>query len=178
MNYQDQTVLLNALRKGEEKAFICLIDQYNHRLFTYAITLTNNQTMAQDILQNVFLKTWESRKKINITSSLQNYLFKSVRNEFLNQHKKNKSKMALEQKYLEALDKSVITHDDNSLTKTIEKTAIEINNLPPKCREVFVLSRKEGLTNIEIANYLNVSSKTVEAHITKAFSILREKLIH
>lgn len=176
MNYNDQTILLNALRKGEEKAFIFLVDQYSQRLFSYALSLTNNEIMAQDILQNVFLKTWEKRKKINITSSLQNYLFKSIHNEFLNQYKRNRSKMILEQKYFETLNKTVRTYDDISFVEAIEKIKVEIKNLPPKCREVFILSRKEGLTNIEIANYLNISNKTVEAHVTKAFSILRKKL--
>ena len=52
----------------------------------------------------------------------------------------------------------------------------EIENLPPKCKQTFLLSKQEGLTNIEIADYLNVSTKSVEAHITKAFSILRKAL--
>ena len=52
----------------------------------------------------------------------------------------------------------------------------EIDKLPPKCKQTFLLSKKEGLTNIEIAEYLNVSIKSVEAHITKAFSILRKSI--
>ena len=51
-----------------------------------------------------------------------------------------------------------------------------INELPPKCQQIFLMSKKEGLTNIEISEYLNVSKKTVEGQITKAFGILREKL--
>lgn len=176
MDYSNQTILINSLKKGKENAFVYIVDLYNQRLFAYAITLTNDQAMAQDILQNVFLKTWEQRKKINITSSLQNYLFKSVHNEFLNQYKKNKSTIILEQKYADALDKTIQGYDDNSLTKAIERITKEIQNLPPKCKEVFELSRKEGLTNIEISNHLKVSVKTVEAQITKAFSVLRKKL--
>lgn len=176
MDYPNQTILINSLKKGEEKAFVYIVDLYNQRLFAYAITLTNDQAMAQDILQNVFLKTWEQRKKINITSSLQNYLFKSVHNEFLNQYKKSKSTIILEQKYVDALDKSIQAYDDNSLVKAIERITKEIQKLPPKCKEVFLLSRKEGLTNIEISNHLNVSVKTVEAQITKAFSVLRKEL--
>ena len=52
----------------------------------------------------------------------------------------------------------------------------EIENLPPKCKQTFLLSKKDGLTNIEIAEYLNVSVKSVEAHITKAYSIIRKKV--
>ncbi len=176
MNYLNQNILIDSLKKGEEKAFIYIIDKYNHRLFGYALTLTKDQALAQDILQNVFLRTWENRKKINITSSLQNYLFRSVHNEFLNQYKRNRSTMFLEQNYFEALDKVIRVYDENSFKIAMEKITKEIQNLPPKCREVFVMSRNEGLTNIEISNYLNISTKTVEAHITKAFSILKQKL--
>jgi RNA polymerase sigma-70 factor (ECF subfamily) len=62
------------------------------------------------------------------------------------------------------------------LQRVINVVNKEIQNLPPKCKEVFILSKKEGLTNIEIAEHLDVSIKTVEAQITKAFSILRSSL--
>jgi len=176
MKYQDQDVLIMDLINGEEKAFIYLVNHYNQRLYGYGMTLTNDQAMSQDIIQNVFLKTWEKRKKISIKTSLQNYLFKAVHNEFVNQYKKNRSTMILEQKYFDALERAANSYDEISFGKAIEKIMEEIQNLPPKCREVFVLSRKEGLTNLEISDYLNVSVKTVEAHVTKAFSILRQKL--
>jgi len=84
--------------------------------------------------------------------------------------------LLLEQKYYDALDK-VVNEDENSFTeKAIKFITSEIQNLPPKCKEVFLLSREEGLTNIEIASYLNISVKSVEAHIHKGFSILRERL--
>ncbi|WP_430906059.1 RNA polymerase sigma factor [Maribacter sp. 2-571] len=176
MNYENPSHLLEALTKGEESAFIFLVDRYSQRLFAYAITLTNDEAMAQDILQNVFLRTWEHRKRMQVVVTLQNYLFKSVHNEFLNQYKRNRSKMVLEQKYFSALNNAAKSHDETSFAKVIEHIGKEIQQLPPKCKEVFLLSRKEGLTNIEIANYLNVSKKTVEAHVTKAFSILRKRL--
>lgn len=176
VNYEDQDILLKQLNKGEEKAYIYLVERYSKRLFAYAFTLTNDQALAQDVLQNVFLRTWENRKKINITTSLQNYLFKSIHNEFLNQYRKNKSIIVVEKKYFEALTRIYETYDENSFGSLIERIGKEIQELPPKCREVFLLSRKDGLTNIEISEYLNVSLKTVEAHVTKAFSILRIKL--
>ena len=61
--YQDQSLLIEHLKQGKEKAYIYLIDYYSQRLFAYALTLSCNETMAQDIIQNVFLRTWEKRKK-------------------------------------------------------------------------------------------------------------------
>ena len=177
MEKDEKTELIEGLRNGEEKAFIQLVDLYDRRLFGYALTLTNDHALAQDILQNVFLRTWERRSKLPIaTSSLQNFLFRSVYNEFINQYKKNRSTMVLEQKYFAALDKAVRLHSETSWEKVMERVTREIEGLPPRCREVFLLSRKEGLTNLEIAKYLKVSIKTVEAHLTKAFGELRNKL--
>lgn len=176
MNYDDNDLLVDQLQKGNEKAYVYLVDTYNKRLFGYAVTLTNDHAQAEDILQNVFLKAWKQRKKIGIKSSLQNYLFKSVYNEFINQYKRKRSTMILEQKYFASLEKAVNMYDDQSFESIIARITLEIQNLPPKCQEVFILSKKEGLTNMEISEYLNVSMKTVEAQITKAFGILRKRL--
>jgi RNA polymerase sigma-70 factor (ECF subfamily) len=176
MNYKDENILIEAIKKGEESAFVYALKTYNKPLYAYALTLAKDEALAKDILQNVFLKTWEGRTKLHINKSLQNYLFKSVYNEFINQYKKNKSLLLLEQKYYDALDK-VVNEDENSFTeKTIKFITSEIQNLPPKCKEVFLLSREEGLTNIEIASYLNISVKSVEAHIHKGFSLLRKRI--
>ena len=98
MLYNDEKLLLEGLKLGEEKAYVFLVDRYNQRLFGYALTLTNYYCMAEDIIQNVFFAIWKRRKKLFIQSSLQNYLFKSVYNEFVNQYKKNRSTMILERK--------------------------------------------------------------------------------
>ncbi len=176
MKMADNALLIKRLQKGDEKAYVCLVDMYNRRLFGYALTLTNDHALAEDILQNVFLKTWEKRKKLNIHTSLQNYLFKSVYNEFINAYKKNRSTMILEHKYFEGLEKAVNMHNEPSFDLIIAQITKEIQNLPPKCQQIFVLSKKEGLTNMEISEYLNISLKTVEAQITKAFGILKERL--
>ena len=176
MNMDDDALLIKRLQKGDEKAYVYLVERYNRRLFGYALSLTIDHAFAEDILQNVFLKTWEKRKKLNVHTSLQNYLFKSVYNEFINAYKKNRSTMILEHKYFEGLERAVNIHNEQSFETIIAQITKEIQNLPPKCQQIFILSKKEGLTNMEISEYLNVSLKTVEAQITKAFGILREKL--
>ncbi|MGB5821450.1 MAG: RNA polymerase sigma-70 factor [Saonia sp.] len=176
MAYEDEKLLLESLKNGEEKAFVYLVEHFNQRLFGYALTLTNDHAMAEDIIQNVFFATWKKRKRLFIRSSLQNYLLKSVYNEFVNQYKKRQSTMILESKYFEGLEKATQGHDDNSLEKALKLIMSEIQNLPPKCREIFILSRQDGLTNLEIAEYLNISIKTVEAQITKSFKQIRKNM--
>ncbi|NKI27598.1 sigma-70 family RNA polymerase sigma factor [Arenibacter sp. 6A1] len=176
MKNNEDSLVIYRLKKGEEKAYVSLVDLYSKRLFGYALSLTHDHAQSQDIVQNVFLKTWVKRKKLDIHSSLQNFLFKSVYNEFINQYKKKRSTMVLEQKYFNSLEKAVLLQDDHSFERILDQISKEISQLPPKCQQIFILSKKEGLTNSEISAYLNVSLKNVEAQITKAYGILRDRL--
>ncbi|MCM4173968.1 RNA polymerase sigma-70 factor [Arenibacter sp. TNZ] len=176
MNFDDNAILIQNLVNGNEKAYMFLLDTYHRRLNAYALTLVSDQDQAKDIVQNVFLKTWKSRKKLKTQFSIQSFLYKAVYNEFINSYQKNKAMMLLQHKYLESLGEVVEETDENMIVRMITIVNTEIENLPPKCQKVFILSKKEGLTNIEISEHLNVSIKTVEAQITKAFTILRGKL--
>lgn len=176
MDAEENRRLIKKLISGEEKAYILLLEKYHQQLNAYAVTLTHDQSTAQDIVQNVFLKTWKSRKKLNPEFSIRNFLYKCIYNEFLNSYQKNKSVVLLNQKYIEYSHEVAVEMDNNMMSKMMEIVNREINKLPPKCQKVFILSKKEGLTNSEIADYLDVSIKTVEAQITKAFRILKNKL--
>jgi len=176
MKLEDNSALIKNLIRGEEKSYMFLLETYHRQLNAYAITLTHNQSTAQDIVQNVFLKTWKSRKKLNPELSIRSFLYKCVYNEFLNHYQKNKAVVLLQAKYIEYAHEVVEETDNNALTRMIEIVNKEVQKLPPKCQKVFVLSKREGLTNNEIADYLDISIKTVEAQITKAFRILKKKL--
>jgi RNA polymerase sigma-70 factor (ECF subfamily) len=176
MVYSNNQDLNIALRNEDEKAYAFLVDQYHQRLCVYAYSLTKNRDLSEDIVQNVFIRIWKQRDRLKPDLSIKSLLYKSVYNEFIDQYRKQKSVFVLEKKYIEALDTIVENEDGKSLERLINLVTEEIHKLPPKCKETFLLSKKEGLTNIEIAEYLNVSVKSVEAHITKAFSILRDKL--
>ncbi|APA65517.1 MAG: RNA polymerase sigma-70 factor [Maribacter dokdonensis] len=176
MDAEENRRLIKKLISGEEKAYILLLEKYHQQLNAYAVTLTHDQSTAQDIVQNVFLKTWKSRKKLNPEFSIRNFLYKCVYNEFLNTYQKNKAVVLLNKKYIEYSHEVAVEFDDNMMSKMMDIVNREIKKLPPKCQKVFVLSKKEGLSNSEIADYLDVSIKTVEAQITKAFRILKNEL--
>ncbi len=167
--------LITALKKGESKSYRFLVEFYHHKLCLYASGLTNDSNLAEDIVQNVFFNIWRQRDKLKDDFSVKSYLYRSVYNEFIDQYRKNKSVIELEKKYIDALS-TIVEEDENSLNQLIAAVKQEIENLPSKCKQTFILSKQEGLTNIEIAEYLNVSVKSVEAHITKAFSLLRKTL--
>ncbi|GAA3735089.1 RNA polymerase sigma-70 factor [Flavobacterium ginsengisoli] len=175
-DYSDNTILIESLQNGDESAYTYLIDTYHHKLCVYANSLVKNVYSAEDIVQNVFIKVWEQRTRLKVDHSLKSFLYKLVYNEFIDLYRKNQSLFSLEKSYYDALNGIVQEEDSESFQRVLNAVNKEIQNLPPKCKEVFILSKKEGLTNIEIAEHLDVSIKTVEAQITKAFSILRTSL--
>ncbi|MBL0736735.1 RNA polymerase sigma-70 factor [Flavobacterium sp. GN10] len=175
-DYSDNTTLIESLRNGDETAYTYLIDNYHHKLCVYANSLVKNVYSAEDIVQNVFIKVWEQRTRLKADHSLKSFLYKLTYNEFIDLYRKNQSLFSLEKSYYDALNGIVQEEDSEAFQRVLNAVNKEIQNLPPKCKEVFILSKKEGLTNIEIAEHLDVSIKTVEAQITKAFSILRTSL--
>ena len=175
-NFESQSVLIEGLKQGNERAYEYLVEHYHNRLCVYAHSLIRDDLMAEDIVQSVFVQVWEKRHKLKHDFSLENYLYKSVHNKFIDQYRKGKAVMALEKKYIEALELAVEEKDELQEQKILGILYNAIYELPPKCQQIFLMSKKEGLTNIEISEYLNVSKKTVEGQITKAFGILRENL--
>ena len=176
MQYADERAFVECLAQGDEKAFMHLVDLYHKKLYAYCIALAHDHSAAEDIVQNVFLKTWSFRRRLDPRFSLKGFLYKTAYNEFLNEYQRNKEVILLKHAYIEVLEEVSQKMDEEVFDKMIFQVTQEIQKLPKKCREIFTLSKKEGLTNNEISDYLNVSVKTVEAHITKAFNLLRERL--
>ncbi|WP_308991058.1 sigma-70 family RNA polymerase sigma factor [Mariniflexile litorale] len=174
--YKDNNKLINHLEKGEEKAYIYLINTYNKLLFVYVLSLTNDHAQSEDIVQNVFFKVWASRKRLNGNYSIKSFLYKTAYNEFINQYHKNRAISVLEKVYVEAINESVDDKNSELIEKKIAIVNEGIKQLPKKCKEIFLLSKMEGLTNIEIAEHLSISTKTVEGHLTKAYNLLRNNV--
>ncbi|MBJ6367246.1 RNA polymerase sigma-70 factor [Snuella sp. CAU 1569] len=178
VSFTNDTTLIKSLKKGDPKAYTFLVRTYHHKLCVYTYSLTNDSDQSEDIVQNVFVKIWNKRHKLKDDFSVKNYLYKMVYNEFIDQYRKQKITLSLEKKHIEALSTIIEEKDEKSLERLIAIVKQEIDKLPPKCKKTFLLSKEEGLTNIEIAEYLNVSIKTVEAHISKAFVLLRKAVGH
>lgn len=132
--------------------------------------------LAEDIVQEVFVSLWQKREQIKLTTSIKNYLFQSTRNKAIEIIRRNK----LESEYVsEELNKNENSYEieveaNNYMLK--EKLNRSIRQLPPKCREIFVLSKMNGLTYGEIAEELNLSVKTVENQIGRGLKLLRGML--
>ncbi|QVY65007.1 RNA polymerase sigma factor [Polaribacter sp. Q13] len=176
MDFNNNDILIKYLQKGNEKAYLFLIEKYHKKLNAYVISLSGDHAMAQDIIQNVFIKTWEYRERLNKDYSIQNFLYKSAYNEFITAYNKKKSMSNLEDVFVKSLNKAFVETNEDDLERILKVVNDKIEELPPKCKKIFTLSKKDGLTNLEISEHLDISIKTVEGQITKAFKILRIEL--
>jgi len=153
------------------------MSNYND-LCIYLRNYSGNNDNVEDIVQNVLLKLWEKRAEIQIHTSLKSYLFRSVHHTFIDSYRKTKR---VNEK-LEALrfnNLHEIIEEDNQLKEQrllALKKAIE--ELPPKCKEIFLLSKYQGYRYKEIAERLGISINTVENQISKAFKVLRQKVVN
>ncbi len=166
---------LKKLKKGNQESYNCLVDKYHHELCVYAGSLSRDIYLAEDIVQNVFLKLWEKRDKLNTKFSIKGFLYRSVYNEFIDQYRKKGNLAIVEEHYNNKLKTIATEETSNETANLIALVKKEIQNLPPKCKQMFLLSKQEGLTNVEIAQYLNITTKAVERQMTKAFSTIRKK---
>jgi RNA polymerase sigma-70 factor (ECF subfamily) len=157
----------------DKKAFEALFRDYFKPLTGFALKFTGDLDSAKEIVHDVFVKLWEKREEIDLEKAVKSYLYTSVNNRCLNFIRDNKkfdrNEFALEKNTEQAFstDESIETIEMRSI---IEKS---LESLPPKCREVFLMSRNENLKYQEIADKLKISIKTVEAHISKAMKVLR-----
>ncbi len=180
-NYSDDSELLNLLKSGKVSAFVHIYTMYYDSLLDYAFRLLRDREAARDVVQQVYYKIWEGREALSIVFSVKTYLFKSVYNRSLNTlaHKKNIQKYEQEHS-ADVYYSTVIQLPEAEVLlrrSDIEKAVWEVvATLPEKCREVFTLSKIDGLKNREIAEKLIISEKTVKRHISIALSRLRERL--
>ena len=175
-NFSINSDLIHYLKKGNANAYAYLVDTYNHKLCLYANSLMNDIPISEDIVQNVFIKVWEKRDSLKVNLSIKSYMYKSVYNACINEYKKNHSVTTLEKKHIEELDSIIEGKDEAALEKLAGLVKEAIQELPPRCKEIFLLSKKEGLTNIEISEYLNISKNTIERQINIAFSKIRKNV--
>ncbi len=147
-------------------------------LHAYAFTILKDETMAEEIVQNVFFKVWDKRQLLEIESSPKAYLYKAVYHDCLNylKHKKVKAAHAMH----------VVRHGetkaDGASAKLLtgelkDRIHAALNELPEQCRTIFQMSRFEGLKYQEIADEMGLSVKTIENQMGKALKLMRAKLV-
>ncbi|MGQ8335121.1 RNA polymerase sigma-70 factor [Sunxiuqinia sp. A32] len=169
--------LMHRIKNEDEVAFELIFYRYKGRLLDFLKKSLPDEEDAEGIVQEVFVKLWLHRKELDTSKSLNSFLYTIARNELYG----NLRKLLTKRKYLEELYFSSKS-SSNTTEKQIEYKELQqavaklIYRLPEKRREVFILSREEGLSYKEISKKLGISENTVDTQIRKALSFLRDGL--
>ncbi|TQO39593.1 RNA polymerase sigma-70 factor (ECF subfamily) [Arenibacter algicola] len=172
----DDDVMLDKIREGDKQTYRLLFENYYKVLILYATSLTKNEPKAEDLVQNVFINLWTKRDTLEIRSSIKSYLYKSVYNLFINDYRKElRNDNVLDKIHYEVLQQS-IEEEEHSIKSKLDWVNKEINALPPKSKEIFVMNKRRGLTYKEISKILDISENTVESHISRALKRIRQNI--
>ncbi len=165
--------LIGNLKAGNEKSFEIIYNRYSSKLYSAAYNILRNKEVCEDLVQELFIDLWTKKDRLEILN-LKSYLYRSIRNKVLMVLRSGRITLGLE--VVEMLIGEYAT-DDHIIEKEIRESLDRgISALPEKCREIFVLSRKDQLSRKEIASQLNISVKTVENQLTNALKRLRTSL--
>jgi RNA polymerase sigma-70 factor (family 1) len=166
--------LLELFELDDIAAFEEIYNRYWLKLYAAAYNRLKEREAAQEIVQDFFTSFWINRDQLKIHSSLQGYLFSAIKYSVLNYKRAENVRAGYCELLLLASENSYNpTEEYLACKELIESVNAGVNQLPPKCRSVFELSRQQYKTNKEIAKLLDISEKTVENHLTKALRYLR-----
>lgn len=171
----DEKKLIKSLRHGKAKAYEYLFSEYYDWLCNYVHNLCYDCKLSEDIVQDAMVSFWKKRKSILITTSLKNYLFKMCHNQFL-QHIRNEK---IQYDTLDKIRWDVIADaafEDDLFEFKMKKLNKLIDQLPPRCKEIFVQNKLEKRKYKEIALNFGISIKTVENQMSKALHFLKENV--
>jgi len=175
INTMDDIFLLQLIKNGDKQAFKYIFDTYFTALCRFMYLYLGNTQEAEDIASDILASIWENRKKLEIRLTFKAYLFQAAKNRCLNAIRDRKATVSLDD--INGQDTPQVNVTDSLETEELNHLIQEaILSLPDKCREVFLKSRTNNLTNQEIAESMDISVKTVEAQITKALKQIRKFL--
>lgn len=171
-------LLIEGLGRRDKVIFDFVFNYYYSSLCAFAMQYLHDRDAVEDLVQDFFVAVWMEAPRMQISTSLKSYLFAGVKNRCLDFQKHHK----VTEKY-KAYILFTAENEDNSfehyfaeseLRLTIEKS---MSKLSPRCREIFELSRLNGLSNLEISDKLGISKRTVELQISNSLKILRKELV-
>lgn len=172
--------LIARIQGGDEAAFELLFREHYGRLCLLATRMLRSDAAAEELVQELLFNIWQQRERWEITGTIAGYLYGAVRNRALNQLRRQQ----LEQQWRESAQWDVVplhsatpTPDDHlassELAAAIDQVVAE---LPPRCRQAFILRRQQNLSYQEIARVMHIAPKTVEVQIGAALRTLRARL--
>lgn len=169
--------LLIRLKNHDHAAFTVIYNQYSGKLFRYALKIIKSTQIAEDAVQDVFVKLWDNAGTLQIGSSLQAYLYRSVYYYLLNLIKRG----AVEHKFVDeimnsAAQASQCTEESVFYKETLKQVQFAVESLPPQRKLIFEMGRYQGMSHRQIAQELQIADSTVNNQIVKALKTIKEHL--
>ena len=170
-------IIIEGLEQNDKVVFDYVFNYYYSSLCAFSMQYIDNRNSVEDLVQDFFIYLWVESPRLKIKSSLKSYLFTAIKNRCLDYQRHHK----IIEKYRTYLLFSSDKEDDSTeqfFAESELRQAIQtsLTKLPPRCREIFKLSRLNGLSNQEIAEKLDLSKRTVELQISNSLKILRKEL--
>lgn len=160
--------------QGDEIAFEQLFRQYKNKLYSFIFHLSGSATIAEDVLQDVFLKIWRDRTQLTGIDNFNAYLYRMAQNTAINVLRRQSREALLLNEVQRLAPEGVQGHELLAAKEVQAALQQAINNLPPQQRKVYQLGQEQGLTYEQIAGALGISSSTVRNHMVQALKAIRE----
>lgn len=174
--HQSDLELVEKLQKGYVEAFDQIFKKYGDRLFGFALSYLKSKEEAEGLVQDVFLKIWKNQKNLKKESSLKSYLFTIAYHNMCKLFRKKQ----MHEKYKEEIgladSKTINLEEQVEYKAALEQVEGLIEKLPEKQRIIFIKSRKEGKSTLEIAEEINLAPGTVDNNISAALKFLRKHI--
>ena len=165
--------LIKKLKAGDEKAFERMFYLYSDRLYIWASKITGDSPASADIVQDFFVRCWERKDILPNPCSFKAYAYKSIYNASLNHIRDHKRFVYGYEITIDLIDENVNDEDLEELKRLLSKA---VDELPDKCKKIFVMTTLEKKKHTEVADLLGISVNTVKVQVSKAYRILREKI--
>ena len=169
---------LELLRNASKQSFENLYRQYSGKLYNFVMKVSNgDKYIAEELVQRTFIKIWETKEYIDPDKSFISYLCTIAKNMLLNEYE-HQTIQFIYQEYIKVKTSDIEYNTEKEVDKNLLEEYIDklTDKLPPKRKEIFILSRKKGLSNKMIAKQLNISESTIETQLSKALSFMKTQL--
>jgi RNA polymerase sigma-70 factor (family 1) len=163
------------MSEGDEVAFEKIFHHYNARIYPFILKRTKSVGIAEDIVQELFLKLWHNRQELLAIDNYESYIYTMAINMVYNHFRKLASETRMLNELWQTMDEFRNTTEEDFEYKESETLIIQaVEQLAPQCKKIYLLSREQGLSHEQIAQELNISRSTVNNQITKALHFIRE----
>lgn len=174
---ENEKQLLQQASEGDEEAFAQIFNAYSHKLYAFIYRLAGSKELAEDVVQDVFLKLWQQRGMLNIVDNFNAFLYRMSYNHAINLLKRLSKETLILMEARQHNSNEPLPPDEQMIFNRVQQYIAKIvNDLPPQQKTVYQLSREQNLTQEGIARRMDISISTVQNHMTQALRKIKESL--